>query len=165
MSEVIMRPMMAEDAAAVAVVSAASFTLNWSEASFRQETENALARYLVITEDEKVVAYAGMWMILGSSEITSIAVLPECRRRGYGERMMRALMKLAYEELEITEMSLEVRVSNGSAQAMYAKLGFVPEGKRDRYYEDNKEDAVIMWCHDTRPYMAEERIMAEAEGE
>ena len=50
-------------------------------------------------------------------------------------------------------MTLEVRVSNLSAQALYTKLGFVTEGKRDKYYEDNKEDALIMWCHDTRPYM------------
>lgn len=61
-------------------------------------------------------------------------------------------MTLAYEELEITEMTLEVRVSNLPAQALYTKLGFVTEGKRDKYYEDNKEDALIMWCHDTRPY-------------
>jgi ribosomal-protein-alanine N-acetyltransferase len=44
-------------------------------------------------------------------------------------------------------MSLEVRVSNKAAQALYAKFGFVPAGIRQRYYE-NSEDAIVMWCHD-----------------
>lgn len=152
MSDVIIRPMTAADTEAVAAISAASFTLKWSANMFLQETENALARYLLVLEDGVIAAYGGMWMILGSSEITSIATAPAFRRKGYGELLMRALMQLAWEELEIPEMSLEVRVSNTAAQSLYEKLGFVTEGKRDRYYEDNKEDALIMWCHDTAPY-------------
>jgi ribosomal-protein-alanine N-acetyltransferase len=152
MSRVEIRPMMREDLPAVEAIEHEGFSLPWPKDAFAHELENALARYLVLVEDGVVAAYGGMWMILGSAEITSISTAPWARRRGYGERLLRALMTLAYEELEITEMTLEVRVSNLPAQALYTKLGFVTEGKRDKYYEDNKEDALIMWCHDTRPY-------------
>lgn len=153
MSEIVIRPMTREDIPAIEEIEHAGFSLPWPENAFYTELDNQLARYLVLTEDGVVAAYGGMWMILGSSEITSISTAPWARRRGYGEKILRALMAVAYEELEITEMTLEVRVSNLSAQALYTKLGFVTEGKRDKYYEDNKEDALIMWCHDTRPYM------------
>ncbi len=156
MTETIIRPMTLADAGAMAGISEKCFTLNWSAQAFRSEAENPIARYLVITSDEEIVAYGGMWMIISSAEITSIAVLPGYRRHGYGEWLMRSLMKLAYEELEITEMSLEVRESNLSAQGLYRKLGFQTEGRRARYYEDNKEDALIMWNHDTRDLFSED---------
>ncbi len=156
MSQIVIRPMTQEDLPAVEAIEHAGFSLPWPKGAFAHELENALARYLVLTEDGVVAAYGGIWMILGSSEITSIATAPWARQRGYGEALLRALMAVAYRELEITEMTLEVRVSNLPAQGLYTKLGFVAEGKRDKYYEDNKEDALIMWCHDTRPYMAED---------
>ena len=153
MSEIIIRPMTAQDIPGVEAIERAGFSMPWPAQAFYSELDNTLARYLVLGENDRVAAYGGMWMILGSAEITSISTAPWARRKGYGERLMRALMALAYRELEIIEMTLEVRVSNLSAQALYQKMGFVVEGRRPKYYEDNKEDALIMWCRDTRPYM------------
>jgi len=153
--EAVIRPMTAADIARVAEIAKAGFPLPWSARMFEKELDAPLARYLVLEENGRVVAYGGMWMILGSAEITSISTCPEARKKGYGERLMRALMALAYEELEITEFTLEVRVSNAAARAMYEKLGFVQEGLRKKYYEDNKEDALILWNHDTRGFLPE----------
>ena len=149
MSKIMIRPMTGEDVPRIAEIENAGFSLPWPEQAFYSELENTLARYLVLEDEGAVMAYAGMWMILGSAEITSISTAPEARRKGYGQRMLQAMMELAYDELEITEMTLEVRVSNFSAQALYKKMGFAIEGRRPKYYEDNKEDAYIMWCHDT----------------
>lgn len=154
--EILIRPMTAADVPHVAEIARSGFPLPWSARMFEKELDAPLARYLVLTEDGRVAAYGGMWVILGSAEITSIATCPEGRRKGYGERLMRALMAWAYEELEITEFTLEVRVSNAPARAMYEKLGFVQEGLRKKYYEDNKEDALILWNHDTRGFFGEE---------
>jgi ribosomal-protein-alanine N-acetyltransferase len=44
-------------------------------------------------------------------------------------------------------MTLEVRDSNRSAQELYRRFGFVPVGVRPKYYE-NRDDAIVMWCHD-----------------
>jgi ribosomal-protein-alanine N-acetyltransferase len=157
MTGTVIRPMTAADIPEVEAIEQAGFSVPWPAQAFYEEMDNPLARYLVLTQEGKVAAYGGMWMILGSAEITSISTAPWARRKGYGRRLLRELMALAYRELEIIEMTLEVRVSNLSAQALYRELGFEAEGRRVKYYEDNKEDALIMWCHDTRPYMAAER--------
>ena len=59
------------------------------------------------------------------------------------------LAALAWEAINrgCEAMTLEVRVSNTGAQALYRSFGFVPAGVRQRYYE-NTEDAIVMWCHD-----------------
>ncbi len=49
------------------------------------------------------------------------------------------------EQKEMIGMTLEVRISNIAAQKLYTKYGFRPEGFRKNYYQDTKEDAIIMW--------------------
>ena len=44
--------------------------------------------------------------------------------------------------------TLEVRPSNEAARRLYERAGFAPVGARPRYYQDDGEDALIMWCHD-----------------
>ena len=90
------------------------------------------------------MGYAGMWIILDEGHITNIAVDPTYRRQGIGQGLLDELTKLAVERGAIA-MTLEVRVSNAEAQSLYTKLGFVPRGIRKGYYQDNKEDALIMW--------------------
>jgi ribosomal-protein-alanine N-acetyltransferase len=72
----------------------------------------------------------------------NVAVAPERRRRGVATRLIAQLLDEAGSELPFT---LEVRVSNRDAIAMYEKLGFRSAGVRPRYYQDNGEDALIMW--------------------
>ena len=122
------------------------FSVPWSRESFVQEiTENKCARYLVLELSGRVIAYAGMWLVMDEGHITNIAVHPDFRGRGYGERVTRALMQCASDN-GMVWMTLEVRRSNLVAQALYRKVGFFDVGYRKRYYEDNREDALIMAC-------------------
>ena len=123
-----------------------SFSLPWSRNSFMEEiTKNKYARYLTAKIGEKVVGYAGMWKIIDEGHITNIAVHPEYRSQGVGKALLESIIRLAKSE-KILRITLEVRKSNIIAQALYLKYGFKVEGIRYNYYEDNGEDALIMWA-------------------
>ena len=148
MDEVIIRRMTEEDVRAVAVIEKATFPKPWSEESFRREvTTNVAARYLVAEKAGRVIGYAGAWVVLDECHITNIAIAEEERGKGYGQRLMGALMQYV-SNLGAAWADLEVRVSNTLAQHLYSKAGFVSIGKRKRYYEDNGEDAFLMVCQD-----------------
>lgn len=145
MSELIIRRAEARDVLSMALLDTLCFAAPWSEESFRQEvTGNDLALYLVAETDGTVVGYAGVWAILDEGHITNVAVHPDYRRRGVASALMEVLIKSCEEE-GITCQTLEVRPSNQAALALYASFGFQPEGRRKGYYEDNGEDALIMW--------------------
>ena len=143
MAEITMGLMTAADVDAVHEIEVASFRTPWSKESFLHDVEeNQCARYMVVREDGKAIAYAGVWFILDEGHITNIAVHPERRGMGYGEMVTRAMIQLAADS-GMNWMTLEVRRSNAAAQALYHKLGFIDVGYRKRYYE-NSEDALIM---------------------
>jgi len=100
--------------------------------------------YMVAVKDGLVVGFAGMWIILDEAHITNIAVHPEYRGFGIGTMLMESLISICKIE-NVIGITLEVRVSNQRAINLYKKFGFVEEGIRKAYYEDNKEDALIMW--------------------
>jgi len=102
--------------------------------------------YIVGTIDDRLVGYAGILFTPDDAHVTNIAVDPEWQRRGIATEL---LLELCWKAREhgCQGMSLEVRVSNVAAQALYARFGFAPAGVRRKYYE-NVEDAIIMWCHD-----------------
>jgi ribosomal-protein-alanine N-acetyltransferase len=137
-------PMGLEDVPDVHRIEAASFPMPWPDYAFRQELQtNRLAHYLVVRAGTETVAYGGLWLLVDEAHITTFAVLPEWRRRGIGGRLMVALMDEAL-RLRARVMTLEVRLSNRPARALYASFGFKPVGVRPRYYSDNGEDALIM---------------------
>ncbi|MFV9507135.1 MAG: ribosomal protein S18-alanine N-acetyltransferase [Oscillochloridaceae bacterium umkhey_bin13] len=94
--------------------------------------------------DTPIIGYGGLWLTVDDAHITTIAVDPALRGHGVGELLLNALIDHAY-ELEARQITLEVRVSNTTAQRLYLKYGFQPAGTRPRYYTDNGEDALIMW--------------------
>jgi len=75
--------------------------------------------------------------------ISTIAVAPAFRRQGLGEMLLLRMVDEAQKK-KAAMVTLEVRVSNIVAQALYEKYGFETQGKRIRYYSDNGEDAYIM---------------------
>ena len=91
-----------------------------------------------------LVGHGGIWLSLDEGHITTIAVHPDHRGRGVGELLLIGLIDEAY-DLGAQQLTLEVRVSNTTAQRLYNKYGFAEHGIRPRYYTDNNEDAVIMW--------------------
>jgi len=137
-------PMTLADVPAVHRIEHASFPVPWPDYAFRQEIQtNRLAHYFVVRAGERAVAYAGMWLMVDEAHITTFAVLPEWRRRGIGARLLVELMRVAH-DLQARVVTLEVRLSNRAARALYAGFGFRPVGIRPRYYSDNAEDALIM---------------------
>lgn len=90
-----------------------------------------------------IVGYTGQWLMVDEAHLITIAVRQEYRRKGLGEALLIAAIDQAV-ELGSRVMTLEVRLSNLSAQAMYEKFGFRKVGIRPRYYTDNNEDAIIM---------------------
>ncbi|MDO4301944.1 MAG: ribosomal protein S18-alanine N-acetyltransferase [Clostridia bacterium] len=121
-----------------------SFAIPWSRASVEKELSNNLAIYVVAAENEKVIGYGGMWHIVNEGHITNIAVHKDYRQKGIGNAIINKLFEIA-EEKEMIGLTLEVRKSNIPALELYKKNGFKLEGIRPEYYEDNKEDAYIMW--------------------
>ncbi|MDR3295026.1 MAG: ribosomal protein S18-alanine N-acetyltransferase [Clostridiales Family XIII bacterium] len=135
------------DARAMAELDKRCFSVPWNLEDFIYEiTENDLALYLVLTEGGRVIGYAGLWVVLREGHITNLAVHPDCRRQGFGARLLDALIQWAA-DLGAEDFTLEVRESNRAAVRMYERFGFREEGRRKNYYANPVEDAVIMWRH------------------
>jgi ribosomal-protein-alanine N-acetyltransferase len=151
-------PMQASDIAQVHEIERLSFSTPWPAYAFEQELRgNRLARYVVARaetpEGQRVVGFAGVWMMVDEAHITTFGVHPGWRRQGVGRSLLLQLMELAL-ELGARRMTLEVRVSNTPAQELYRRFGFAVAGTRQRYYTDDGEDAFVMTTPDLdRPSM------------
>lgn len=120
----------------------------WSRALFVSELDRGADRnYLVATVDAEVVGFAGMLFVEPEGHVTTIAVDESSRGRRVATHLMLALARDA--AARGTEaMTLEVRVGNEPALALYRRFGFAPAGVRARYYSDTGDDALIMWAND-----------------
>lgn len=135
-----------DDLAAVVQIEAMSFYDAWNENMLRNELRNNLTYYLVMESSGKLIGYAGFWLVAGEAQITRVAITAAERGQGYGTRLTAALISKAW-ELGADAVTLEVRESNLAAQKAYLTCGFANEGLRPHYYEDNHENAVIMWLY------------------
>ena len=125
-------------------VSSLSLKESWSRESLEKELSNPLAKYMVAEVNNKVVGFAGLWAICNEGHITNIAVHPNYRGQGIGSKLVESLIENS-SSWYINSLTLEVRASNKIAQDLYKKYGFKEEGMRKHYYQDNNEDAIIMW--------------------
>ncbi len=138
-----LRRMGPEHLPTVEAIEKASFAAGWPATAFQRELAgNGAARYIVV-EGEEVTGFAGLWLMLDEAHVVSVAVLPERRREGLGRLLVHGLIRVAIEE-GMNDATLECRVSNLAARALYRSFGFYEVGARKRYYADNGEDAVIM---------------------
>ncbi len=129
--------------ASVAELEKACFGRPWSEEALRTLiSENGIG-FAAVTENGRVVSYAGMVMSLYDGDITDVATLPLFRRRGLSEAVMSEVLRFA-EDRGLEAVALEVRASNSAAIALYEKLGFSIEGKRKNFYSAPVEDAYVM---------------------
>lgn len=146
MAEPLIRAIREEDVQQIHEIEALCFAMPWSVESILHDVkENPVARWLVMDDGNgRVMAYAGMWFVLDEAHVCNVAVHPDYRRMGHGKRIMDALIAMAKAN-SMALMTLEVRRSNIAAQALYHQCGFLDVGYRKRYYEDNKEDALIMY--------------------
>ena len=135
--------MSAEHVSQVAELEKICFSDPWSETSVAYELTNPLSYWLVAVDGERVAGYIGSQTVMGESDMMNVAVHPDYRRRGIAERLANDLVE-ALAALESHCLTLEVRDSNESARALYAKLGFCQVGLRKNYYRNPKEDALIL---------------------
>lgn len=120
----------------------------WSLGLFMSELALKTTRaYLVARVGNQVVGYAGLMLTGSDGHVTTVAVDPEWHRLGIGTRLVLGLSNAAVAR-GCTGLTLEVRVANEAAQAMYRRFGFAPAGIRKNYYSETNEDALVMWAHD-----------------
>jgi len=100
---------------------------------------------LVAADGENVIGFAAASFLEGDDAalLENLAVDLNWRRRGVAKMLCAATMGWAKSE-GAWGLNLEVRVSNAAALALYARLGFVEQGRRRRYYRDPEEDGVLM---------------------
>jgi ribosomal-protein-alanine N-acetyltransferase len=116
----------------------------WSASLFLAELSQRGSRtYLVARHDSEVVGYAGMMFMGREAHVTNVAVDPDFHGRKVGTRLLLALATEAIAK-GCDTLSLEVRVSNSVAQALYEKFGFSVAGIRRGYYIETNEDALVM---------------------
>lgn len=141
---IIIREMTAEDIDTVHEIETASFpSTSWKKESFMRElVVNNFAHYFVMEQNNIIIGYCGLWMILEQSQITTIAVRTDLRGRGFGEYLLSHIKEYCTESTDI--LSLEVNVENTAAKNLYEKLGFNYGGIRKNYYGPGK-DAHVMW--------------------
>jgi ribosomal-protein-alanine N-acetyltransferase len=162
----VVEPMRLRDIKEVMEIEHDSFPSPWSARAYRRELlDNALSHYFVVRQRQMerlglgllarirhslgvgarspVLGHAGFWLMAGEAHISTIAVQPDWRRRGVGELLLVAMLDRAT-ELEADIATLEVRVSNSTAQNLYRKYGFRRVGLKRHYYRDRDEDALTM---------------------
>lgn len=115
------------------------------------------------THEITLAGYAGLWLMVDEAHVTTIGVRPRFRGRGYGELLLVEIVEAAL-DIGARWLTLEVRVSNETAQNLYRKYGFHDAGTRRRYYSDNNEDALIMWTDELQGAPFQERYRDLKEG-
>ena len=136
--------MVQADLTDVLEISTLSLKESWSLDSFSKELTNPLAKYIVAKNKDRIIGFAGIWIIVDEGHITNIAVHPDYRKNGIGSKLVNSLIENS-KQWGCNALTLEVRASNIAAQRLYKKYGFEEEGIRKNYYNDNNEDAIIMW--------------------
>ncbi len=147
--QLVVEPMRRRHLKAILAIEPRVYPRPWSASVFVDEIELATRGqrvYIVAKLGGQLVGYAGMILGVDEAHVTNIAVEPARHRQGIGRRLLVHLVRAARAR-GYRAMTLEVRVSNVGAQAMYRRFGFAPAGVRKKYYEQT-EDAIVMWAHD-----------------
>ncbi len=119
------------------------FSMPWTREQLESQLPDDRHVFLVAEAGGEAVGYVGMMHILDEGYISNVAVAAAFRRNGVGDALIVELLRRAI-ELGLSFVTLEVREHNTPAMELYKKHGFIPVGKRKDYYEQPKEDAVLM---------------------
>ena len=140
----IIRGMTIEDVPTAHEIDKSSFTLPWPERSLRFEvSDNPAARCWVAELGNRLVGMLILWMIIDEAHIATVATHPEYRQQGIARQLLIDALNSAHKEGAESAL-LEVRAGNSVALKLYEAFGFEEVSRRERYYKDNNEDAVLM---------------------
>ena len=144
LSGLFIRKMSEDDIEQVVAIDQVSFSLPWPARSFKFEVmDNESSRSWVAVLEGRIVAMLVGWLIVDALHVATIATHPDFRRRGIGRQLLTQALLAAKAE-GATRSILEVRASNETALEMYRSFGYVEDGRRNEYYKDNNEDAILM---------------------
>lgn len=139
----ILRRALSEDLDAVEEIERLSESNPWSRPMFESELERADGRFWVVDINEKILGFAVFRVMDDEAELLSLALHPDSRRRGWGRQILEESM-VDLKQAGVAEFRLEVRSGNTPARKLYETLGFTEDGRRSNYYENPREDAILM---------------------
>ena len=120
------------------------FSDPWSEKMLAEHLANPCSLTLAAVDGVgRLLGYVGLLAVVDEGYITNVAVRPDCRCQGVASSLLQAL-EARGRARNLTFLTLEVRQSNAPARALYEKLGYLQAGLRRNYYENPREDAIIM---------------------
>ena len=156
--EVHLAPMRRRHLRSVLRIEAQVYPRPWSLSLFMSELALRSSRaYTVARVGGIVVGYSGLMVAGEDAHVTTIAVDPAWQRFGVGTRLLLEIVRTAAAR-GARHLTLEVRVSNEPAKALYRKFGFHPAGIRRNYYVETNEDALVMWANDIDSPAYERRL-------
>jgi ribosomal-protein-alanine N-acetyltransferase len=146
MTRVELRRLEMRDLSAIEAIERASYPTPWSRSMFASELAkpSSISLGAFDTETGELLGFLIISRYVDAWHVMNVAVAPELRRRGIATMLLERLFELTAGRGR-RGYTLEVRVSNAEAIALYGRLGFKPRGVRRGYYTDNREDALIMW--------------------
>ena len=136
------------DVAQVYAIECENFSQPWTRQALLGEIASERSHYLVALDDDEIIGYIGFWKIFDEGHITNVAVKKSFHNKGVGSQLVEGMLALGH-GLGIDRYTLEVRVGNHPAIALYRKYNFENAGIRKGFYDLPKEDAMIMWREPT----------------
>lgn len=119
------------------------FSDAWTEDALASQLPDRFHSFIAAKSGDGLLGYVCMTHIIDEAEISNVAVDPVYRRQGIGAALVAEMLSRA-DQMGMERIMLEVRESNVPAKVLYERHGFVPYGKRKNYYENPREDAVLM---------------------
>nr|WP_230968522.1 ribosomal protein S18-alanine N-acetyltransferase [Nostoc sp. WHI] len=142
--------MTSEDLSALLELDQDCFGGLWTKEGYQRELDSPNSDLLGLfspVTNSRLLGMGCFWSILEEAHITILAVHPQYHRQGMGAALLYSLLKTACDR-KMERATLEVRASNLGALSLYQKFGFKTAGLRRGYYQDNGEDALILWLSD-----------------
>ncbi len=137
------RKMTEADIEAIVRLEADTFSDAWTVKGITETFQGNQSMITVAEEEGRVIGYCILYYVLDEGEIARIAVEKEMRKKGVGDGLLADAISYC-EKMGLTRILLDVRESNENARRFYEKHGFLTDGIRKGFYEDPKEDAVLM---------------------
>lgn len=127
----------------VYIIETECFSHPWSKQSLEEEMNNETSLFLVAKEENEVIGYIGMSIVIDEGYIFNVAVRENHRNKGVATALINELVTYGKKN-NFSFITLEVRESNLPAISIYSKFGFIKAGERKNYYSNPKENAILM---------------------